>query len=360
MVEINHISKPNIDDTDGIVNESVYEIELTTSYSLSGYDSAVMVVGYEFADNNGKGGGYEINAISAGNREISSTHWISRDFFNERGELIDGVNFFARINRYDEELSQWVNIYPGNVALGDGERNLPYPYYEDSFFVQSAAFTDDTTGQTVLNVTLGYNLVSQPMADVLVEINGVGEAFLASEGIILEQGSGTVTIPLVIDRSTLEANGIVQVTAVLTTPDFELQDSQSVVFHNPEFTAENAAELWIIATDIVTRTTANGVAVDITLVVGYELSNEYSGGRIDFTNQYQASNSGGGGGGGGGSTAAITPGNGTTEFVFGFETTSWAIARDWLDTMSTYLKLFGYSTTGEEILISEAYKIGTD
>jgi hypothetical protein len=143
-----------------------------------------------------------------------------------------------------------------------------------------------------------------------------------------------------------------------------IQDEQSAVYQSQTETVEPAigsgGDVWIISTNVVTRTTENGVAADITLVVGYELSSDYSGGRIAFSNEYQASVHGGGSGGGGGSEAAVTPGSGTTEFTFGFETTSWAIARDWLATMSSYLKLFGYSAAGDELLLGEYYKIGTD
>jgi hypothetical protein len=165
------------------------------------------------------------------------------------------------------------------------------------------------------------------------------------------------------DRSQVEANGIVQITAVLTAGDVEIKDSQSAVYQNQSQTIQTIeeagqSEVWIIATNVVTSTTVNGVKAEITLVVGYNLSSDYSGGRIDFANQYPAA--GNSSGGGGGSTAQITPGSGTTEFVFGFETTSWAIAKEMLDGMSNSLKLLGYANTGAELLVGEATKIGTD
>jgi hypothetical protein len=133
-----------------------------------------------------------------------------------------------------------------------------------------------------------------------------------------------------------------------------------------EADADNAANepvgqsdggVWIIATNVVTQTTENGVKVDITLVVGYDLSGDYSGGRIDFSNQFQSVD--GNGGGGGGSSNPVEAGNGTTEFVFGFETTSWEKASDWLNNMSNHLELYGHSPSGE-ILIGEIIKIGAD
>jgi hypothetical protein len=285
-------------------------------------------------------------------------------FFNARGETIEGVRFFVRINRYDEGSAQWANLFPGNEPLLDGELALPYPYLQDSFFVQSAAWAVYEAGQMVLNVTVGYNLTSQPVADIVVNVTGAGEGILASDSATVEAGDGSITIPVPFDRALLADNPIVQITAVFTAGEVVIQDEQSAVYQSQTETVEPAigsgGDVWIISTNVVTRTTENGVAADITLVVGYELSSDYSGGRIAFSNEYQASVHGGGSGGGGGSEAAVTPGSGTTEFVFGFETTSWAIARDWLATMSSYLKLFGYSATGDELLLGEYFKIGTD
>jgi hypothetical protein len=211
---------------------------------------------------------------------------------------------------------------------------------------------------------MGYKLVSQPTAEILVKVTGAeGTVTFASESILIEEGDGTLTLPLPFNQPLMANEPVLQVSAVLVAGDIEVQDEQAVFVEGQSQTAETeseAGEVWIIATEVVTRTTVNGVAADITLVVGYDLSNDYSGGRIDFANQFQASVHGGGSGGGGGSTAQITPGNGTTEFVFGFETTSWLIAQDWLNSMSSYFKLFGYTVTGDELLVGEAFKIGTD
>jgi hypothetical protein len=368
--EIVHISKPSIVETDGVDNESVYEVEMTVAYSLSGIDSAVLVVGYEFVDPNGGGGGYEVHAVSAGSGEIEITLWITREFFNARGELIDGVNFFARINRYDESSAEWVNVYPGNTTLMDAERNLPYPYYQDTIFIQSTVWDQDETGQAFLNVSLGYNLESQESAEATITIIGENNIALASETVVIEKGDRSITVPIAFAPSDLGNDAQSWISAELATEAGILADEQlwwvTADLADGEADADNAANepvgqsdggVWIIATNVVTQTTENGVKVDITLVVGYDLSGDYSGGRIDFSNQFQSAD--GNGGGGGGSSNPVEAGNGTTEFVFGFETTSWEKASDWLNNMSNHLELYGHSPSGE-ILIGEIIKIGAD
>jgi hypothetical protein len=362
--EIIQIGKPSAVEAEGLPANSTYEIELSTAYTLAGDEDAVLVVGYEFTDENGSAGGYEVTAISPGSGAITALMRLDSSFLDASGEPVENVRFFARINRYDEMSAEWVNLSPGNEPLLDSERSLPYPYLQDSFFVQSATWAADDLGRPLLNVTMGYKLVSQPTAEILVKVTGAeGTVTFASESILIEEGDGTLTLPLLFNQPLMANEPVLQVSAVLVAGDIEVQDEQAVFVEGQSQTAETeseAGEVWIIATEVVTRTTVNGVAADITLVVGYDLSNDYSGGRIDFANQFQASVHGGGSGGGGGSTAQITPGNGTTEFVFGFETTSWLIAQDWLNSMSSYFKLFGYTVTGDELLVGEAFKIGTD
>ena len=364
--EIVRISKPSLVEIDGVVDEFVYDIELTIAYTLSGYDQALLVAGYEYSDANGSAGGYEVIVVSAGSGDnVPIRLRVDRSFFNERGETIEGVNFFVRLNHYDETAAEWVNLYPGDADLTDGERSIPYPYHlQDVFYVESAAWVEDAAGQPILNVRMSYNLTSQPTAEIEVKVIWVEDLVLASDSLGVEAGNGSLTIPLAIDPTLdplfLADIPLVMVSAVMTVGEVVIEDGQSVVYQGASETAEN--EIQIIGYEVVTRTTESGVAADITLFVGYNLSSDYSSGRITFSSQYSASTTqgGGSGGGGGGSEKAVTPGNGTVEFEFGFETTSWVTLRDWLDSMSTSLLLFGDTTSGEEVLVAEVTQIGTD
>ncbi|MFZ0546322.1 MAG: hypothetical protein WAM60_12835, partial [Candidatus Promineifilaceae bacterium] len=357
--EIVQIGKPQIGTVEGVPEMTYYNVDLTVAYSLAGYDEAVLVTGYEYNDGTSSSGGYDVTPIRAGkDDQVVITLQLDKSLINDSGEVIEGVNFFTRINGYDETAEEWVNLYPGDAALSDGELSLPYPYLQDAFSVASSAWTTDALGQPVLNVTVGYHLVSQPTAEIVVDVTGNGGGSLASGTAAIEAGDGSLTIPISFNQAQLANNQAVQITAVLTAGEVEIEDELSAVYLSWKETAGN--EVQILGYEVVTRTTENGVAADITLHVGYNLSEEYSGGRIAFSNEYQASTYGGGNGGGGGSQSMISTGSGTTDFVFGFETTSRAVAQDWLQTMSTSIKLYGTTAAGEEVLVGEAYKVGTE
>jgi hypothetical protein len=244
----------------GPATQPVYQVELLTTYTyeVTGFDNAVLVVGYQYHDpNSGTTAGYDVTAIEPGRGEIPVVIALGAGFIDAKGEVMDGVEFFIRINSYDEAVGEWLNLFPGNEPLTVGEQNLANP---------SAVLTTQT-----------------------------------------EQTSG-----------------------------------------------QN--DVWIISTNVITQTTANGVKADITLVVGYQLSSDYTSGLIRFGSSYESQNSGGGGG----SSTPVTPGSGTTEFVFDFETTSWATAKEWLASMSSHLELLGNTVDGAEVLVGETFKIGTD
>jgi len=365
--EIVHISKPSIVANDGVVDESVYDVDLTVAYILPGIEDAVLVVGYEFNNTDGGGGGgYEIFPIRSGGGEIPVAMRLDRGLFNATGEVVDGVSFFVRINRYDQLSAQWVNHYPGNVALTPGELAQPYPYVKDVIYMESAGWSEDADGQTIMNVTLGYVLDSQPTAEIVVKLKKAEETILTSKPVTIEAGDGSLTIPVIVDEAMFGDNPNAQIVAEMTTDGVMLADWQSADYEGmfSDQAAENGSAIWLISTEVMTSTTTNGIAADITFVVGYNLGNDYTGGLISFAGEYQMSETsaagGGGGGGGGGSEQPVSPGNGITEFTFGFTAPSWPIVREWLETMTLSFKLFGISAAGDQVLVGEYSKVGTD
>lgn len=361
--EIVRVGKPSAVVEEGFPEGAVVEVELTTAYTLSGYEEALLVVGFEYEEANGQAGGLDVHAIAMGSGEMTSVLRLAGNLFDARGEAVEGMNFFARINHYDETAGEWVNLYPGNVALMDAERNLPYPYIRDSFVIHSAAWAEDATGKAVLNVVMGYNLEGQETAEILINATGADGVVLGSETAVIEAGQELLTIPIVIDKVELADDPIVMVSAVLTAGEIVIEDELQTVYQSQMTAGETngQGEIWIISTNVVTRTTENGIEANIILVVGYDLSSEYVDGLIAFSNQYSELTNGGGSGGGGGSQNQIAPGTGTTSFVSGFKTnTSWVDARDMLNGMQIYLKLFGNTSEGEQVLIGELSKIGID
>jgi hypothetical protein len=116
----------------------------------------------------------------------------------------------------------------------------------------------------------------------------------------------------------------------------------------------------MLGNEVVTRTTSSGVAADVTKFVGYHFSSEYNNGSplsFTFTNEYVTSNSGAGGGGGGGTQHSISPGLGTTEFTFSFETTSWERLQDWLENVTVQIDCCT-TAGGEQVMIGQIYKVG--
>jgi hypothetical protein len=119
-------------------------------------------------------------------------------------------------------------------------------------------------------------------------------------------------------------------------------------------------EIQLLGYEVVTRTTSSGVAADVTLFVCYNFSSEYNNGSplsFTFTNEYVTSNSGAGGGGGGGTQHSISPGLGTTEFTFSFETTSWERLQDWLENVTVQIDCCT-TAGGEQVMIGQIYKVG--
>lgn len=362
--EIIRVSKPSPVVEEGLPEGAIFEVELTTAYTLSGYEEALLVMGYEYVDANGQAGSLDVRPISMGSGEITSVFRMAGNLFDASGEAVEGLNFFARINRYDETAGGWVSVYPGNVTLPEIERNLPYPYTRDSFVIHSAAWEENAAGQIILNVTMGYNLESEETADITIDVTGIDGEVLGSETAVITTGQELLVVPLAIDKAVLEGNPTVQVSAVLKAGEIVIEDELQDVYVSQAMVSEGGTEnaLWIVSTDTVTQTTENGVAVDIILVVGYDLSSEYESGRFTFSSQYQTTTNsgGGGGGGGGGSPSRLSPGVGTTRFVFSFETSSWEAAQEQLDSTSVSVLLFGTTASGDEVLVAELGLIGID
>jgi hypothetical protein len=355
--EIIQISKPVSVESEGLPANTTYEIELTTAYTLQGYEEALLVVGYEFTDGNGSAGGYEVNVISAGSGTIPVTMRLDSSFLNARGETIEGVRFFVRINRYDEGSAKWVNLFPGNEPLLDSELSLPYPYQEEAPVVQSTPpWATAVTCRAVVEGTTGAGLTLQETPggeEITVLPDGTVLILLEAEPVTAENLTWRN-----VRTVTGEEGWVAEDFLILGKCDIEIRDDQAVIFEGE--VAEN--EIQLLGYEVVTHTTENGVAADITLVVGYNLSSDYPNGSITFSSQYQATATAGGGsgGGGGGSQSEVTSGSGTTQFTFSFETDAWATMQDWLDSMSISLLLFGNTTSGEELLVGEATQIGID
>jgi hypothetical protein len=340
--EIIQISKPIPSGSEGgpPAGTNAAFVELTITYTLTGYEEAVLVAGYEFTDGNGTGGGHTVTPVSAGSGTVSETLALGKSFLNEMGEPAEGVRFFARINRYDEAAAQWVNLFPGNEPLLLSEQTLPYPY---TVSVQSAVTA--VTCRAIVNGTAASGLTLRET--------------LTGEG-VTTLPDGTVLVLLETEPAVVEGFTWRNVQTLDGEEGWVIEDFLTIGnCEFPDQMVEN--EIQLISYEVVTQTTEIGVAADITLMVSYNLSNEYTSGHITFSSLYSAAIPGGGnGGGGGGSEKVVMPGNGTVEFTFGFETASWATMQDWLDSMSISLLLFGNTTSGEELLVGEATQIGID
>ncbi len=226
--EIIQISRPSDVDVYGVTDETVYEINLLTAYTLFDYDHALLVVGYEYFDESGRTSGYEVTPISSGSGQIPITIRLSSTFLTANGEPIEGVTFFARINRYGETIDAWINVFPGNEILPENEQALVFSFLEDEFFFEDLSWAVDEVGQLVLNVTMTYHVFSEQTAEIMVSASGIDGTVFASRNITISEGVGTLTIPLVINRTVLTDNPSIQVTAVLTVGDIDIQDQESV------------------------------------------------------------------------------------------------------------------------------------
>ena len=342
------VPEPITDDPSGAPPGAFFTVPVTVSYTLQGYEEAVLVVAYELTEANGSGSGRQIVPIvldEAGSVTVDLT--LSNSYVDSTGAVRAEVSFTARINSYDEDSAQYVNIFPGDVTLSPTEQDAPYPYPATDDFLALDGVTLTTVSEEELALTLTFlaNVDSQPEGMLTAVITHDGET-LASSDIAVSPENSVVTLPLTL--AGVPADTELTVAATLTVGEEERV--ASVAFTPAELSAPAANSVWIVDADV--EPGANN-ELAFTFVVGYQLEAPYTGGMINHRSSFvvqDGSGGGGGGGGGGGDGRTLPAGTGLTTIRFSFSHEGLTID-NWEELLSVEVTLLGITDAGGEELV---------
>lgn len=325
-----------------------FTVPVEVGYTLQGYEEAVLFIEYKVEDANGVAGGSYVTLITpADDGQITAELGLSNTFLTADGRIHPDIEFDVYINAYDAAAEQYINIFPGDRELAPHEQSMPYPYQdpatEDYLGLNAVAFDNLTDGGAEMTLALTAVLNSADVGEVTAVISR-NNSEIASETVAITGESDLLSLPLTL--SGLTGAETLDVTVTLNAGDDEIEISESVSL--AELTAAEPNTVWLI--DV--QAEPNGETIMFTAVVGYMITDPYTGGTLEHRSSFTlpSGNGGGGGGGGGGGRNSLPVGVGMTTIQFGMGSEGMT-AENWQEFMTMEIQLNGITADGSQQLV---------